>query len=281
MADLPPARPDLGRDPAARRAGEAVERAAVLDLFRACPRELAARHGVLATELAGAVCLSVAALPGARMLDHVIGLGMVEAADADVLDGLASRYAGAGHHVAVCPLARPAGLAGRLAARGYRSDYAWVTFLRGSRSGPAPAPTDGLEVREVGTGDAEAVGALAAMAFLLPAWVGHWMAGVVGRPGWRVVAAFAGPAPVACGALYIDSGVAWLGLGGTLPGARGRGAQGAILAERLRLAASQGCDLIATETGAPDPARPSGSYRNILRAGFSPADLRPNLRSPA
>jgi hypothetical protein len=37
---------------------------------------------------------------------------------------------------------------------------------------------------------------------------------------------------------------------------------------------------VVTETGAVEQGRPSGSYRNILRAGFERAYVRANLAAP-
>ncbi len=70
------------------------------------------------------------------------------------------------------------------------------------------------------------------------------------------------------GASIRRRGVAYLGLAGTLPEHRGKGAQNVLLAARIRRAAELGCDLVITETGERREDRPSGSYRNILRAGF-------------
>jgi hypothetical protein len=38
---------------------------------------------------------------------------------------------------------------------------------------------------------------------------------------------------------------------------------------RIRTAAELGCDIVITETGERRGDRPSNSYRNILRAGFT------------
>jgi GNAT superfamily N-acetyltransferase len=80
--------------------------------------------------------------------------------------------------------------------------------------------------------------------------------------------------------VFAHGDVAWLGMAATLPEARGRGSQSAILARRIERAAELGCSVVATETGARTSDRPSGSYRNILRAGFEEAYLRPNFASP-
>jgi hypothetical protein len=42
-----------------------------------------------------------------------------------------------------------------------------------------------------------------------------------------------------------------------------------LLAVRIRTAAELGCDVVITETGERRGDRPSNSYRNILRAGFT------------
>jgi GNAT superfamily N-acetyltransferase len=54
-----------------------------------------------------------------------------------------------------------------------------------------------------------------------------------------------------------------------LPEHRGKGAQSALLAARIHRAVELGCDLLVTETGEQRDDRPSNSYRNILRAGFT------------
>jgi hypothetical protein len=73
-------------------------------------------------------------------------------------------------------------------------------------------------------------------------------------------------------------GVAEFGLAATLEHARGRGCQLALLRRRIADAAVTGCRTLFVETGERVPDRPAGSYRNILRAGFEEAYLRPNWK---
>jgi GNAT superfamily N-acetyltransferase len=68
--------------------------------------------------------------------------------------------------------------------------------------------------------------------------------------------------------MYVDERAAYLGYAATRPEHRGKGAQNALLAARIRRAAELGCDVVLTETGERRDDRPSNSYRNILRAGF-------------
>jgi GNAT superfamily N-acetyltransferase len=87
--------------------------------------------------------------------------------------------------------------------------------------------------------------------------------------GWTCLLALDGDEPAGAAGLYAAGGAAYLGLAGTLPEHRGKGAQNALLAARIRRAAELGCDLLTTETGERRDDRPSNSYRNILRAGFT------------
>lgn len=80
----------------------------------------------------------------------------------------------------------------------------------------------------------------------------------------------------ACAAMLVDGDVAEFGIAATLEPARGRGAQLALLHRRILDAAAAGCETLFVETGERVPNRPSASYRNILRAGFEEAYLRPN-----
>lgn len=101
-----------------------------------------------------------------------------------------------------------------------------------------------------------------------------------GRPGWGCYLAYAGALPVAAGAVFVSGDHAWLGQATTLAEHRRRGGQSALMAARIGEARAAGATIIVTETGEPVDGRPANSYRNILRAGFVPAYVRPNYISP-
>jgi GNAT superfamily N-acetyltransferase len=87
--------------------------------------------------------------------------------------------------------------------------------------------------------------------------------------GTRAYFASIGGEPVATGVLRLHEGVALFGGAATVPEARGRGAQQALVAARLRDAAEAGCDL-AMMCAAPG----SASQRNAERNGFRIAYTR-------
>ena len=133
---------------------------------------------------------------------------------------------------------------------------------------PASAATK-LGVVEVDTVDhAEAFGHVVRASYELPEAIEPRLARMR-NAGWQCWVAYNGDEPAGAGALFAADGVAYLGFAGTLPEHRGKGAQRALLAARIRRAAELGCDLVITETGERSGDRPSNSYRNILRAGFT------------
>lgn len=253
--------------------------AAYRDLWRAVPADVAGRHGIALHEVAGAVCLGCASMSGAPILNHAFGVGVAAPAGESELDEIQRFYDGLGvaYSVAVDPAA--GGLGGLLERRGFSKGRPWMTFRRGP-SGPT-GRAGGLRIEEAGAGRATAFGAIVAAAFEMPPDFAPWMAALADRPGWTALLALDGDEPVGAAALFVHGGEGWLGMGATVPAHRGRGAQGALFAERLRLAGELGLDAVVTETGAPvaDEA-PGPSYRNMLRYGFAEVALRPNLRSP-
>jgi GNAT superfamily N-acetyltransferase len=240
---------------------ESVEHAAYADAYRASPElcELA--------EIGGAVCLKLPRLEG-RIFNRVLGLDSI-----DRVDEIAAFYGDTAWWVS-----DSRGLGPELEARDFVRDYGWMKFSRGVSPRRATCELSIVAVEPARAGDFATV---VAGGYDLPEWSEPFAADVVGRPGWSCYVAYDGERPAGAGALYVDGSVGWLGFGATLPDFRGRGAQSAILAARIEDARRQGCSTVVTETGELDEQRPSGSYRNILRAGFREAGVRPNYRAPS
>jgi GNAT superfamily N-acetyltransferase len=258
---------------------ERGELEAFRDLFLAAPPGLGARS----EEVAGALCIALPETPRSAMFNRVLGLGLEEPATPDLLNDITDFFGALGVEwcVALSPHAEPLQLRAWLDSRGFVPGYAWAKFHRAVEE-PAERETE-LRIVEAEAGAAAADFAEAFVrAYGTPELFGDWLARVPGRPGWRCFVAVDGEAPAAAGALFAKGGVGWLGIAATLPEHRRRGAQGAILAARIRAAAEERCHVLVTETGEQVEGRPSASYRNIERAGFELAYVRPNyLSSPA
>jgi GNAT superfamily N-acetyltransferase len=230
-------------------------------------------------ELAGATALRVPAAPESPMLNRIVGLGLDSQATEEQLDNALDTMSGLRFYVTLSPSAKPAAISGWLQARGFEPGWGWMQFRRGVEQAPE-VETD-LDVVEIGPEHADAFSRIVCTAYGLPPETEPVTRAAVGKPGWTCWIAFAGDQPAGAAALYVAEDAGYLGYAGTLPGHRGKGAQGALLGARIRRARDLGCDAVYTETGERRPDRPSSSYRNILRAGFEELYVVPNWMSPA
>jgi hypothetical protein len=252
------------------------------DIWAVVPPELASARGVELRRFGPVQVTAIAGLPRAGWLNLVLGAtapgavaeGHLEQAVAWV-DSLGIDY-----YVPVTPgLADSAAAEEWLRQNGHERGYAWMKFVRDASFPELPEPA-GVEIAELAGGEGGDFGAIVAEGFGLPDWAGPLFAGLPGRPGWRCYVASVDGRPAACAAMLADDGVAEFGLAATLEPARGRGCQLGLLRRRIADAATAGCHTLFVETGERVSDRPAGSYRNILRAGFEEAYLRPNWRRP-
>jgi hypothetical protein len=259
-----------------------VERRFWRDIWASTPAQLATEHG-LELRIFGPVQATVArGMAEFPMMNLVLGAGEPGAASDGYLEAALTWAAGRGArgYVPVTPGSAEADAAeGWLEAHGYERGYGWMKFLRDAHPPRFEAPS-GVDVVELVGPDEAPFGAIAALGFGLPAWAASLFAGLPGREGWRCYVARVDGEPQACAAMLIEDGIAEFGVAATLEAARGRGCQLALLRRRIVDAADAGCRTLFSETGERVPGRPSASYRNILRAGFEEAYVRPNWQRP-
>ena len=222
-------------------------------------RDAVVLAGGRAALVGGALCVAHDEIP-IRELNRVMPIG-----DSLDLDAIRAWYGHASHMIATTL---------QLDERGYRPGTPWQKFERDA----APAPEAATDLAVAETIDADGFGRVAAEGSGLPPETAPLLARVVGAPGWHCFLASAAGEPAAAGALYVDGTSAWLGIAATRAAFRRRGAQSALLAARIEAARAAGAKLLTTETGTGDPGP---SYRNIERAGFRAAYVRPNWLSPA
>lgn len=253
-----------------------VERRFWREIWDSVPAAVAAERGIERHGAGSVQTTAVDALADLSMLNLVLGAtepGAVEHGYlAEALDWIEARRARP--YVPVSPGPEAVAAEDVLEARGYRRGYGWMKFVRDAHPPRFRAPD--VEIIELAGPEEEPFGAIAAAGFGLPAWGGDFFAHLPDRPDWHCYVARVDGEPQACAAFLVEGDVAEFGIAATLEPARGRGCQLALLHRRIADAAAAGCRTLFVETGERVPERPSASYRNILRAGFVEAYLRPN-----
>jgi GNAT superfamily N-acetyltransferase len=215
-------------------------------------------------------------VPSNSMFDRALGLGLEAPVEEAALDGVCAWFEerGIDLFVSVFHEARPPELSEWLEERGFEPAWAWMKFSRGVE--PLPDDDGPLRVDRATQDDLAVLGHVVATAFGMPEWVGKWVAALHGRRGWSLQLAREGATPVGAAGLFVDGRAGYLTFGSVLPEHRGKGAQRALFAARIREAAALGCELLVTETGVREPGKAAFSYANILRAGFEEQYVRPN-----
>jgi hypothetical protein len=261
---------------------DAAERRFWRAVWESVPAEVTAERGIELRDFGPVQATVVTALPEVGILNLILGAAEPGA----VRDGhlaAATEWAAARGVIAYVPVTpgSPEAEVARewLQANGHVHGYAWMKFVRDAHPPRFPAP-DEVEVVEVTDPDQHPFGMIAATGFGLPAWASAFFAGLPARRGWRCYVGLLDGRPQACGAMLLHEGIAELGIGATLEGGRGRGGQLALLRRRIVDAGAAGCQTLFVETGERVEGRPATSYRNILRAGFEEAYLRPNWKRP-
>lgn len=244
-------------------------------------------------ELPGATALRIPPAHSSPMLNRIVGLGIGAPATEQQLDAAIAAMSGLRYYVSLSPAARPAAIADWLLARGFEPSWGWMQFRRGVE--PVEGAMTSLTIAEIGPERGAEFARLLGAVYGLPEAVEPITAALPGRPGWHCWLALDGDEPAGAAGLYVsdtsDPGhaeggtaqavpAAYLGLAGTAPEQRGKGAQSALLAVRIERARELGCDAVYTETGEQLPERPSASYRNIIRSGFEELYVLPNWLSP-
>ncbi len=171
-----------------------------------------------------------------------------------------------------------------LGARGYEQGDGWVKLVRDA-SPPEIPPNPEVTVWPLGQdeSDGEGLSAIVAETMELPITAGTLFFSLPQRLHWHCYTASLDPGVgiVSTASMLIHEGVAQLGPGNTLPQARGRGCNTALLRQRLLDASRAGCQMVFAEVWDSEPGHLSAAGRNFVRAGFEPAYGVRNWQRPA
>jgi len=257
---------------------DTIEARAMVAMYAAAPEALE-----LTTEsFDGATVLLAPRVP-VSFFNRVIGLGVGRPASERSIDEIMERFGSVGvadYWVHLNPVAEPSQLADWLVVRGFTQPprHSWAKFLRDAT--PDAAEPGDIRVRLAESADALVVAQLVCTVYGLPSALAPWFAALVARPSWRVLVAEIDGKLAATGSVFIDGTTAWLGIGATLSEYRKRGAQTALLAARIEVAARAGAELLTTETGESIAGEENPSLNNIRKAGFAQVCSRLNYAAP-
>jgi GNAT superfamily N-acetyltransferase len=254
-------------DVGTQRAHARVAIAALTSLYST---ESADERGLAAVELDGMLAMVTAAKDSD--MNRVIGLGLFRPASAETIDKVERLYGrrNVPFSVQLHPDAAPTELPSLLQSAGLKAVAPWTVLARNLDEPPADQGK-AIEVEKVSAKDADLFGSVIVRAFGIPFSQKDLFTSVVGRRGWSHYVASTGGTPIAAAWMYVHEGAALLAGSGTLPDARGRGAQRALTAHRLRDAAVRGAGVAFLETQATWDEGTPPELRNAERLGFAHA----------
>jgi GNAT superfamily N-acetyltransferase len=255
---------------------ELGEMAAMLDFLDAAPENLKKSAGI-EFHTDDSMLISIMSQTEVLIFNRVVGLGLDDNVTESELDEIIARFKAAGakrFFVQLSPIAIQRGVQDILSSKGFYHHNNWIRLYRNTE--PIMKVHTDLQIRQIDSESASDFAEIVTMAFNWPAESIEWLAAMVGRPGWRHYMAFDGDLPVATGACFIYRDTAWIGFASTREDYRNRGAQSAILSQRIDDARMVGCTLMNVETAEQTPEWEAPSYRNMRRYGFEIAYIRPN-----
>jgi GNAT superfamily N-acetyltransferase len=257
---------------------ELTEIGAYADFVTSAPAPVREVLGIDSLRVGSVLALTVREDPS-RFFNRAGGFGAGEPVTEDVVARVCDFYRGQGVPLGALMIAPP------LLPSDWASTAAKWNLTEGSRFvklgcdvETAAAAADGVAALDAGlrVGPVESHHArewatvmMTTFGFTTPAMT-DMAASCVGKPNWRQYAVWEGERIIAVGSIFVHGDCADMFGGATLPEARGRGAQSALLTVRARAAQAAGCRWLVAETGAEDPGEHNTSLHNMLRVGFEP-----------
>jgi ribosomal protein S18 acetylase RimI-like enzyme len=264
---------DAPAPPAHHLRADHSEAQAFADFYSRCPADVRLSYGVDVRTWPGAIGFCA---PGTHTLyfNRTIVL-RPERIDESVIKAIQTWYAyvGSKRYFVQVPPPEPA-FDDLLTAAGLQPYNRWAKLTRTARS--IPDVESHAQAERIHAGTSATFGAILTRCFEWPDAFVPWLEELVGAPGWHTYLARIENAIVGVGAMNLVDRTAYMGPAATMPEARGRGAQTALIAARLREAIALGATNFVTETAEDTSSRSAPSYRNLRRYGFGVYYLREN-----
>jgi GNAT superfamily N-acetyltransferase len=256
---------------------ERSEAEALYDFETGAPEHVRAALGMEALRLGGGVALSMRE-DTTQFWSKGLGFGFDEPITAELMGRVCGFYRSQRAPMAVLQFASsvlPANWDEICAKENIAAGSAWVKLVSDIDTAitrieqHAPLAPE-LRVGPVAPGDSSEWASVMMRVFDMPGQnLAGMAAGSVGRPGWHPYAVWQGEELVATATMHVHGKAAQFFGGATLPSARRKGAQTALLAARAKAARAAGCRWLVAETGAEQPGDHNSSLHNMLRTGFN------------
>ena len=247
---------------------ERIEAQAWLDHYGSAPQSTVLGLGLRVRDLDGIALLACDRVDS-LLRNRVIGAGMLAQATPQRVQAILAHFAGSeqGFAINLSPFAEPSDTVARLQALGFQTFFHHLKWVRGAHP-PAKLDTS-VRVTRITAADAvRFVDTVQADGTTDPPAERAWSSSLVGRAGWTHLLAWDGDEPIGGATVFVNGDTAWLGQAHTRAEFRRRGAQQALIAERIRVAAEAGATLLTVDTAPDWPELPGESRRNVARAGF-------------
>jgi len=252
------------------------------DIYSALSSQVAWECGIRHFSINGALA-AMASNIDALMLNRLFGTGLNTLLHGDMIDTVMRRFSDAAvkrFFFQLDPIVAAGNLPGILLSKGFRHYNNWMRLYR-ETGRPFPVVTNDLRIERIDSDFAADFSTIVTTEFHIPAILRPWFSALVDRPNWHHYLAFAGNTPAATASLFVDGEQGWIGFAATREEYRNKGAQGALVARRIRDAAELGCRRLVVETAEDTPERDAPSFRNMLRFGFELAYKKANYIFPA
>ena len=258
--------------------GERLEATAYIDLFKNAPAEFAQSTSLAFRAIGRGCAISLPPAP-TLVLNRIQGLhGLDELREAY---GWLERRTGT-HYLQISPdFACNEVLEWLDSKRLIKENPNWSKLMwRGDAVDEHPS--EDFRIRAATGQDADLFGSITSQGFGLPPAIGRIWQGVVGTDTWICLIGYWRDQPVAAGAMFVNHGCAWLGVGTTLKEHRNKGLQKALIRARLGTGLRRGIKIFYTETVRfeNNMVVPNVSLWNLEKVGFRQVHERSNFRIP-
>lgn len=248
------------------------------DYFYNATEELRQHPGLNATVINGTYCCSTPA-EDVLVFNRVLCAGLTNQISPDYLKTIIEFYRSKGSKrfmMQVAPTAEPSDFWDILNGEGFSHLNNWAKSFR-KISALHKQPENDIVVGHLKEEEIEDFNNVVYEAFGWGNGLNKMFTLTFGKKGWFHYLAKANGKPVGIATMYIREKLASLAIAGTIPEARGKGAQTSMIAARINDAYKSGCKYVIVETAEDTPENPVSSYKNMIRQGFQRAYLRPSF----